>query len=205
MICLLILISLLFYWSAQLALNTATPFIAVSAGTMSISESGKDNTWLHPFEQTLQVGDLLIIQGVDVESLNASYPYSDIIVFHKPDDLNQKIIHRIMDKMEVNGTLYFFTKGDGNTQYKWPSKVDPAYYDQWYSNNNSLPQGAICQELIEGKVIMRIPWAGYVVLFMENIIGNSESGDFYATISALIIFIILLMTFFSLLRLKRNG
>ena len=35
---------------------------------MSISESGKDNTWLHPFEQTLQVGDLLIIQGVDVES-----------------------------------------------------------------------------------------------------------------------------------------
>ncbi len=202
--CLVILISLFFYWSAQLALNTNTPFITVSTRTMSISNDSMSNSWIHPFERTLQMGDFLIIQGVDPDTLNTNYPNSDIIVFHRPDNLNEKIIHRIVAKTEINGTLYFFTKGDGNTQYKWPNPVDPEYFDQWYGNSSCLLRGAVNQELVEGKVVMRIPWGGYVALFVENARGASGSGDSYVTSLALIILIMPVLLIFNSLNLRRN-
>ena len=83
--------------------------------------------WTHPFEQTLHVGDIIIIQRVNAEDLNANYPNSDIIVYQNPSLQNNldatPIVHRIVEKyQDVNGTWYFQTKGDGNGVH-WPTAV----------------------------------------------------------------------------------
>jgi hypothetical protein len=66
-------------------------------------------------------------------------------------------VHRIVAKIEINGTLYFSTEGDGNGIKKWPDKPD--MIDQW---------SPVSQDLIVGKVVMRVPWVGHVALFMRE-------------------------------------
>jgi signal peptidase I len=107
---------------------------------------------------------LIIVQGVNPADLSANYPNSDIIVFHEPSDPTELIVHRIIDEKEINGTLYFRTKGDGNGN-KWPNT--PEYgMDNWSGYPNGVPQN-----LVVGKVIMRIPWVGHVALFMRDSFG----------------------------------
>ena len=164
---LIVLIVLGFWFSVQMLLNTTYPALAVVSGSMCIHENTYCDGWNHPFERTLHIGDLIIIQGVNPADLNVNYPYSDIIVYHDPrypTDPSQMIVHRIVTKQEINGTLYFQTKGDGNG-VKWPNPVDPAYYDSW-----NLPNG-VPEDQIYGKVIMHIPWVGHAILFMHNSVG----------------------------------
>jgi signal peptidase I len=106
-------------------------------------------------------GDIIIIQAVNPADLNANYPNSDIIVFRNPNRVTP-IVHRIVQKQEIDGTLYFKTKGDGNGPVTWPAI--PNYYD------NIPDTKGVTQNLIEGKVILRIPWFGWITLFMR---GNS--------------------------------
>ncbi len=101
--------------------------------------------------------------------MNANYPNSDIIVYRDPSDPSgTPIVHRIVSKQEINGTWYFQTKGDGNGQ-QWPAIPSPDEYDGhtiWYNaqySNTGIPQNYVI-----GKVIMRIPWLGWVTLFMRD-------------------------------------
>jgi len=160
----LIMLAVLGFWyGAQMVLNTRYPALAVVTGSMCIPQHAECDGWTHPFDRTLHVGDLIILQGVNPEDLNADYPNSDIIVYQDPrypNDPNEMIVHRIVAKQEINGTWYFQTKGDGNDG-KWPNPVDPLYYDSW-----NLPYG-VPEDQIYGRVIMRIPWVGHVLLFMK--------------------------------------
>ena len=84
------------------------------------------NFWLsiaHPFDRTLSIGDIIIVQGVNPKDLNTNYPNSDIIVFHSPNDPSILIVHRIIGTETVNGTTYYQTKGDGNGN-PWPQTPD---------------------------------------------------------------------------------
>jgi signal peptidase I len=108
---------------------------------------------------------MIIVQGVNPADLNADYPNSDIIVFHKPENPDELIVHRIVAKEERNGALYFYTKGDGNGVNKWPAIPPTSEYDPW-NNGQGVPEN-----LVVGKVVMRIPWLGHLVLFMRNSIG----------------------------------
>lgn len=69
-----------------------------------------------------------------------------------------------MAKYQVDGVWYFQTKGDGNgTPY--PESVASSEYDSntlWHTG-----QG-VPQDLILGKVIMRIPYFGHITLFLRN-------------------------------------
>jgi signal peptidase len=125
---------------------------------MCIPYNGACNGWNHPFAGTLHVGDLLVLQGVSPRDLKADYPNSDIIVFHEPGDPNDLIVHRIVSVEEVDGKLIFRTKGDGNSLTKYPNTPQTAEYDPW----------PIPQDQVVGKVILRIPWLGHVVLFMRT-------------------------------------
>jgi len=90
---------------------------------------GACDGWLsldHPFAQTLHKGDIIIIQAVNPADLNANYPNSDIIFYKNPNGVTP-IVHRIVEKQEINGTLYFKTKGDGNGPLTWPAVH--SYYD----------------------------------------------------------------------------
>ena len=122
----------------------------------------------HPFDRTLHTGDLIIIQGVDPKTLKTDYPNSDIIVYQNPlnpNDPNDKIVHRIAAVEDRNGTLWFYTKGDGNPSTDWPNPITPADYDPW---------SPVPQDLIYGKVIMRIPWIGHIAIFMRDSVGNNN-------------------------------
>jgi len=131
---------------------------------MCIPYDGACNGWDHPFDRTLHVGDLLILQGVNPKDLNINYPNSDIIVFHRPDQQGELIVHRIVGSKEVNGTQYFQTKGDGNPITKWPNVPQPEEYDYWAQP----PRLGVSQDLIVGRVVVRIPWVGHIVLFMQT-------------------------------------
>jgi signal peptidase I len=157
------------------ALNTEIyPVFAVISGSMCIPPNECD-AFSHVFEKTLHVGDLIVIQGVDANDLKTSYPNSDIIVFRNPqvavNDSHANIVHRIIDVVEVNGKLYFYTKGDGNGYPNvWPQTPTQSK-DNWTSSAEdptSTYKGAISEDYVYGKVVMRIPWIGSIVIFLQQ-------------------------------------
>ncbi len=160
---LIIAIIAAFFLGLQLALGAGVPIRVVESGSMCVKYDGACDGWSHPFDQTLHVGDIIIIQKVSPANLNANYPNSDIIVYKNPYGVTP-IVHRIVEKQEINGTLYFKTKGDGNGPVTWPAETTS--YDN-IPDSNGVPQN-----LVEGKVIFRIPWLGWITLFMR---GNSWS------------------------------
>jgi signal peptidase I len=161
---LIVLIILVFWFGAQAVLNTSTPMLVVVSGSMCIPYDGACDGWSHPFARTLHVGDLIVVQGVNPADLNGNYPNSDIIVFHQPENPDELIVHRIVAIDNVSGTLYFRTKGDGNPIDKWPNPVQPSEYDPWAIP----PAPGVSQDMVVGKVIMRIPLIGNIVLLMRN-------------------------------------
>jgi signal peptidase I len=202
-IVLIVLVVLGFWYGSQLVLNTKIPpALAVVSGSMCIPYDGACEGWLsvnHPFERTLHKGDIIIIQGVDPKSLNANYPNSDIIVFTDPYNSNELIVHRIIGKTEVNGVTYFATKGDGNGN-KWPQPPQSGL-DPWDLNE---PSG-VPQNLVIGKVIMRIPWIGWVAIFMQWAQQQLHLGAFTLGIPIIILLIVLLIIIeFVLPLLRRN-
>ncbi len=150
---LLVVIVIGFWYGSQLVLHSQYPALAVASGSMCILPGPFCDGWSHPFEHTLHVGDLIIVQGANPEDIYAA-PYNtsarsgDIIVFHSPygDDL---IVHRAIRKRAENGNVYFTTKGDGN----------------------SGPDSEIPASSVIGKVVLRIPWLGHIALFMRNSLG----------------------------------
>jgi signal peptidase I len=180
-----------FWYGSQVVLNTPYPALAVVSGSMCVPYDGACDGWTHPFDHTLHIGDLIIVQGVDPEDLNANYPDSDIIVFHKPSNPDELIVHRIVAVDERNGTLYFYTKGDGNGFDKWPATPQTTEYDPWNSGRG------VPENLVVGKEVMRIPWIGHIVLFMRNSIG-------LPIVVALIILIIIVEFVYPLLKGKKS-
>jgi signal peptidase I len=157
-----------FWYGSQAILNTSIPpALAVVSGSMDTISDGASPGWTHPLDRTLQIGDLIIIQGVDPDKLNTDYPNSDIIVFHRPDNPSELIVHRIVSTTMIDGKLYFFTKGDGNPPVTWPESQE-GMYDKWINSNSSIPIGAVNQDLVVGKVIMRIPLIGYLPMFVQS-------------------------------------
>ena len=174
-------------------LNTSYPALAVVSGSMCIPYDGACDGWTsvtHPFARTLHKGDLIIVQGVNPADLSDDYPNSDIIVFHKPSNPEALIVHRIVAKEERDGILYFYTKGDGNGVTKWPNTPSSSDYDPW-NGRQGVPE-----DLVVGKVVMRIPWLGHVVLFMRNSIG-------LPIVIALIIILVIVEFIVPLLREKK--
>ncbi len=183
-----------FWFGSQAVLNTPYPALAVVSGSMCIPYDGACDGWLsmtHPFARTLHKGDLIIVQGVNPGDLNTDYPNSDIIVFHQPGDQSELIVHRIVAVDEVNSTLYFRTKGDGNSATKWPNTPSITEYDPW----RTFGVPGVREDLVVGKVVMRIPWLGQIVLFMRNSVG-------LPIVVALIIIIVILEFVLPLMKKK---
>jgi signal peptidase I len=163
---------------------------------MCIPYDGACDGWTsinHPFAPTMHKGDIIIIQGVDPKTLNADYPNSDIIVFHRPDNPSELVVHRIISEEVREGKIYFLTKGDGNNPPDtWPNP--PAYHDPW---------GEVSQDLVVGKVIMRIPWIGWITIGMQEL-GVSGTATVVPLIVILIILAIIVEFVVPLLRNKRK-
>jgi signal peptidase I len=161
-----------------LALSTTYSLRVVESSSMSIpfnySPPGRytwDYVWLtltHPFNRTLNVGDIIVVQRVDPQDLNTNYPESDIIVYQKPDTpADTPIVHRIVAVNNVDGTLYFQTKGDGNPSVGWPAVPSPSDYDSANGIYHTSPNG-VSQDLVIGKVVTRIPYFGWITLLLRG-------------------------------------
>ncbi len=161
-IALIPLLVLGFWFGLQVALNTRIfPLFAVTSESMCIPP-GECDPLAHTFVRTLHVGDLLIIQGVDPKDLKTDYPNSDIIVYQNPylpaSDPDANIVHRIVKYEDINGTRYFWTKGDGNAYPNvWPNPAEST--DPW---------SPISEDHVYGKVVMRIPWIGFFALISKE-------------------------------------
>lgn len=140
---LIIIISVFAFWfGLRAALATEFPLCGVASESMV---------------PTLQVGDLIIVQGVSdarnikAASKNATEP-GDIIVFYNPrgnKDPNDLIVHRAVDKISRNGTWYFKTHGDAN----------PGTQDPW----------EVREDYVIGKVVFfRIPIVGFITFLMRT-------------------------------------
>ena len=155
-----------FFFGLGFVLNANTPVMVVESGSMCVPYNSACDGWLsvtHVFDQTLHKGDIIIIQGVDPQELNTDYPNSDIIVYKNPAKLEDTpIVHRIVTSYNENGILYFQTKGDGNGE-PWPAPVNSSEYDSVWQNGKGVPE-----DLVEGKVILRIPYFGWITLILQQ-------------------------------------
>ena len=136
-----------FWFGVQIVLHSEYPMLAVASGSMCVLPSKPCDGWSHPFEHTLHLGDLIIVQGIAPEEIKTGPPpYGDIIVFRQQSG-SELIVHRAIGNETVAGQLYFITRGDGNTVQ------DPT----------PIPAGNVV-----GTVVMRVPWVGHLALFMRN-------------------------------------
>jgi len=172
-IILIVVIVFGFWYFFQFVQNTQYPALAVASGSMcNLPESYCDG-WSHPFDRTLHVGDLIIVQGVNPKDIKtAPYPDGDIIIFRRPGIVDELIVHRAIESETVDGKRYFKTKGDGN-----PSP------DSYFGEGTW--DGMISEDFVIGKVVMRIPWLGHLALFMHN------SYGIYIVVTLLIIMIVI--------------
>jgi signal peptidase len=154
MIILMVVLVFGFWYGSQLVLNTQYPALAV------VSES---------MLPTLNVGDVIIVQGVPVTQIEANYTTGDIVVFRSPHNPDERIVHRAVKiESEVDG-YWITTHGDNN-----PAGSDERFHESY----------------LVGKVIARIPYVGNFPLFVNAL------GNFYYFI---IIIIIVINIFVSLL------
>jgi signal peptidase I len=135
------------WYGLHLGLNTQYPVLAVASGSMCTVQYMNCDGYSHPFGHTLHVGDLIIVQGVAPENIKAAED-GDIIVFRELYG-NDLIVHRAIANEEINGILFFYTKGDGSTT---------PYPDPW-----RVPEYNVI-----GRVVFRIPWVGHLSLFLHN-------------------------------------
>ena len=92
-------------------------------------------------EEELGVGDIAIIKKTEAEDIMVG----DIVEYSK-DDFT--VVHRVIEKKQKNGELYFITKGD---------------------NNNSPDKDPVMSEQIIGKVIFKIRYLGYPAIWLHLI------------------------------------
>jgi signal peptidase I len=119
---------------------------------------------------TLDVGDVIIVQGVPVTQINANYTTGDIVVFRSPTygDPNFRIVHRAVNKVQnSDGTWTITTHGDNN----------PIGSNEEFNSKDLI-----------GKVIARIPYVGNFPLFINAL------GNFYYFIIVIIIVINILIS-----------
>jgi signal peptidase len=121
-------------WAAlRLALATEHPVLVVVSGSMV---------------PTLNVGDIIFIKGVPADKIDVG----TIIVFHSPREYDTLVVHRVVQKIDKSGTVYFKTRGDFNR-----------YTDDWLVPNDS----------VVGAFSTRMPYVGVAVMKLREPAGTA--------------------------------
>ena len=123
-----------FWYGTQAVLRTEYPALAVASTSML---------------PTLNVGDLIIVQGISPDQVHASYLNGDILVFRNKYDQNELIVHRAVMEQNTSSGYVFYTKGDN-------VGGDKDQFSPWPAS------------LLVGKVVGRITWVGNFALLMHT-------------------------------------
>jgi signal peptidase I len=97
-------------------------------------------------QPTLHAGDVIITVDTPAHSLQIN----DIITYLSPDNRNILVTHRIVNVIKGDQVLRFQTKGDANE--------DPDSY-------------VVSSDLVVGRMILRIPYVGYVASVSHSFLG----------------------------------
>lgn len=116
-------------------LGVFPPYRAISSGSM---------------EPVYYEGDVVLIKKVDPHQLEVG----DIIVF-EAEGGGIPIVHRIVEVVKEEGTLYFATKGDNN-----------AFKDTYYSPLKGVPESRVV-----GTPVLRIPKVGWISIWFRRLFG----------------------------------
>jgi signal peptidase len=116
------------YGLFMLGMRTSSPLVVVTSESM-----------VH----ALQPGDLLVLQGRAAEDIAVG----DIVVYEDDWYTDAPIVHRVVEIQLLDGTYYFFTRGDAN-------------------HANDIGNRTI-DEII-GVVVYKIPYLGHVSLFLRS-------------------------------------
>jgi signal peptidase len=158
MVILMLVIVFGFWYGSQLVLNTQYPALAVVSDSM---------------QPTLNVGDVIIVQGVSAAQINANYLNGDIVVFKSPTptDPDFRIVHRAVKSVNnSDGTWTITTHGDNN----------PVGAEETFNSRDLI-----------GKVIAKVPYVGNFSLYINKL------GNFYIFILIIIIVIGILLSLFT--------
>lgn len=117
---------------ARIVMKTESPIMVVPSTSMV---------------PTLNVGDIVIVRGVDPNTITVG----TVIIFQSPGGTID-IIHRVIGIVKVGDTLYFQTKGDHN-----------AAPDPW--------SPGVPEQNVKGVLVAKIPYAGYVTLALQGPLG----------------------------------
>ena len=151
-ILLVILLFLIFWYGSIAYFNTESPYLVVSSGSM---------------RPTLEVGDLIIVKRVDPSQLNYGFSDGDIIVFKKPNNPKELIVHRLVSVTLKNGIYEFKTHGDAN----------PPDSEEKFTEENYV-----------GKVIARVPFIGHISLFT-----HTQEGFYFFAFSIICLIIVFML------------
>ena len=167
---LLLLANFIILGALTLILKTSRPFYTPETGSM---------------EPTLNPGDLLIVQGeITGESVYAHLGNGNIIIYHDPRDYDGiPIVHRAVDKYDVNGTWYIVTKGDNN-----PIEDDWSWYG--FPTGGTYDVAGCPESYIIGKVIFSIPYIGGIMSKFDEPMINL--GIYTLTLRQFLIIILLI-------------
>jgi signal peptidase len=155
MVVLMLVIVFGLWYGSQWALNTPYPALAVVSNSM---------------QPTLNVGDVIIVQGISGAQVYANYINGDIVVFKSPSDPSFRIVHRAISKVNnTDGTWTITTHGDNNY----------IGADETFNSRDLI-----------GKVVAIIPYVGNFSLFIDSI------GNFYFFIIIIIILIGVVLSLF---------
>ena len=97
-------------------------------------------------QPTLHAGDIIITQETPIQTLHIN----DIITYRSPENTKNLVTHRIVNIINDNHVLTFQTKGDANK--------DPDHY-------------VVASDRIVGRMILIIPYAGYIAQISHSFIG----------------------------------
>lgn len=165
-----ILVKFLIYPGLSLVLGTNFPVVTVITGSMV--QEGSFNEWWNspinditqgefyqeyniskedfndfPFNRGFNIGDIIILRGRSTEDIKIG----DALVFEA--SLSKPIIHRVIDKWEEDGEIYFTTKGDNNIDI---------------ISSNDINEAKISSDRVIATGFFRIPYLGWVKLGTVN-------------------------------------
>jgi len=145
-----------------LIVGSKVPLVIIESGSME-HQGSFDNWWnIHGqwyrennisleivdswgFHNGMNKGDVVLVTG----NKNKDYKIGDVIVFSVPKN-NVPIIHRIIAIHDVQGEIFYETKGDHNDGQHSYEKL-------------------ISKKQVLGKASFRIPYIGWVKLFFVGI------------------------------------
>jgi len=163
----LVLISLTAFWFClMVAFKSGYPLLPIDAGSMN---------------PALNVGDLVVVQGVsDASEIKlGEKPEGDIIVFREPST-DRILVQRAIDRNFVGGVWYFRTQKDNASLPAWWSMGHDAE-DTW--------GGGFHQKFLIGKVVGKIPYLGYIPLYVSAFLRTPEVIFLFIVLMCLIILI----------------